>query len=82
VENRTFFPENLDFLESKISATGFTTPKLRTRLTPLPGRQRRASVAVGDDGGRVVVQEWNRNILKSSVFSREWNVAEESASGG
>ena len=49
-----------------------------------PGRHRGATVAVGDDGGRVVVQEWNQDriISMSSVFIREWNVAEERASGG
>ena len=35
--NRRFFQKIINFsrLESKISATGFTTPRLRNRLTPL-----------------------------------------------
>jgi len=46
-----------------------------------PKRQRGATV---DDGGRVVAQgvESRYDSLKISAFSREWNVAEESASGG
>src|SRR6218665_1302180 len=35
-----------------------------------PGRQRGAKVAVGDDGGRVMVQEWNRDRLsQGALFS-------------
>ena len=38
-----------------------------------------SAVAIGDDGGRVVDKKWNLEpCLKSSVFSREWNVAEKS----
>jgi len=47
-----------------------------------PRRQRGATIVTGGGGGRVAAQEYNRDSLKSSVFSREWKVAEERASGG